>query len=200
MDTDCRMVVQISANSREIELCLDAELAQLTGGTDAGPEQNQRRPIGATGEDDAIRADVCRARRTYDVHAGNPGAIEGQAVGKGVPGDAEIRQVSNRIEVGEGAVPAYLRRGIDVDRANGEPELGIETAQIGDEGVVSLVRCVEHALMKGRQVLASRDVDSELPIDLAEQGLDLGRTPAGIVHGPDVVVRAVTPDGGTPVV
>ena len=58
--------------------------------------------------------------------------------------------MAHRVEVGKCGVPADLRGGVDIDRPNGEAELGIETAEIADKGVSGIRRGVEDGSMKWR--------------------------------------------------
>ena len=68
--------------------------------------------------------------------------------------------MADRIEVGEGGVPANARRRVDVDRSDGEAELRIETAEIGDEGIAGIRRGIEDGVMEGRQFLTRRGMDA----------------------------------------
>src|SRR5688500_16578958 len=112
--------------------------------------------------------------------------------------------MANGIEVSKRSVPADLGGGVDIDRSDGEAELGIEAGEIREEGVACLSRGVEDGSMKGRQLLPRRGMDPQPGIDLPEERLDLGRAPAGarraIRHGPGIVVGAMTPDGSAAVV
>ena len=88
--------------------------------------------------------------------------------------------MAHRVEVGKRGVPADPRGGIDVDRPDGEAELGIETGEIADEGVSGIRRGVEDGLMKGRQLLPRWGMDPQPGIDLPEERLDLAALQPGL--------------------
>src|SRR5215210_981051 len=105
--------------------------------------------------------------------------------------------MADRVEVGKRRVPADLRRGIDVDRSDGEAELGIETGEVADEGVSRFRRGVEDGSMKGGQLLPRRGMHPQPGSDLSEERLDLSRAPTGarraISAGQGIVVGAMAP-------
>jgi hypothetical protein len=108
--------------------------------------------------------------------------------------------MAQRVEVSERGVPADPGGGIDVDRADGEAELGIETGNIADEGISGIRRGVEDGLMNGSQLLPRWGMDPQPVVDLPEERLDLGRAPARVSDGPGIVIGAVPPDSGTAIV
>ena len=172
---------------------------QFVRGADPGAEQHERRPVGAAGEDDSARLDAVPGAAVDQVDGGGPTAGHLDPVDDRVAGDAEVRPVADRVEIGKRRVPAHALG--DVERPDPDAELGIDVVDRGQEREAGRRGGVEAGAVPGRHLLPGRLEDAHRPVGRDETGPQRLHVPT-VVPGrrPGVVVGAVPPNGRAAVV
>ena len=197
---DQRVVLQVAAHAWQLVHRGDPEHAQLVRRPDAGAHQGQGRAVGAGAEDHPASANRDRAIRADRLQPDHPAALDQEPIGEHVAADRQVGAIADRVEVGEGRVPAEPV-GDDVDRVDRHPIGQVDVVQVLAHREPGAGRRLHAGLVPGRQLAPGRDAHPHLPRHRLEERQQRRCLPAGVAERrPAVVVLAVAPDGGAAVV